>query len=240
MKASTFDGLKDGIATLCAGRYNLLTSISKTIAESNELSDPSKEKMLRSILSVNNGLEEIRILSSQLYEKAVFDPIGLHSKAYLEDSISLLQGEENLAFLIGDVDKFKMYNDLCGHLQGDIALKHIAQEFKNSIMENLCAFEYPIIARYGGEELCAFIIKFNRDVFSINDLAEKIRTNIEKMEIPGIQGVNYENDYHKHKTITIATGIRNAGESIQSFMYEVDKLLTQKDNMGRNKVYSRD
>ncbi|MEC9282618.1 MAG: diguanylate cyclase [Bdellovibrionota bacterium] len=84
-------------------------------------------------------------------------------------------------FLI-DVDKFKVFNDTYGHLQGDLVLKEVAQCMK------MTAQKGQFIGRYGGEE---FISVFPADSENtVMEYMEKLRLaiaskTVKHLEKPG-------------------------------------------------------
>ncbi|MCC8189293.1 MAG: GGDEF domain-containing protein, partial [Planctomycetes bacterium] len=70
-----------------------------------------------------------------------------------------------------DVDHFKRLNDTYGHLNGDIALRHIASQSEAVLRDG------DIVGRYGGEEFVFFFAKANLD--QGRQAAERIRRIIE-------------------------------------------------------------
>jgi len=69
-------------------------------------------------------------------------------KSYLEKLVGQrpLPGEMTTAIVLFDLDHFKQYNDRCGHLAGDDALKKVAELILAGIRQG------DLAARYGGEE----------------------------------------------------------------------------------------
>jgi diguanylate cyclase (GGDEF)-like protein len=69
-------------------------------------------------------------------------------KSYLEKLVGQrpLPGEMTTAVVLFDLDHFKQYNDRCGHLAGDEALKKVAELILAGIRQG------DVAARYGGEE----------------------------------------------------------------------------------------
>ncbi len=67
---------------------------------------------------------------------------------YLEQEwLQAYQTQKPLSLIMIDLDYFKQYNDSCGHLQGDICLRQVAQSFHKRLKK-----PRKLIARYGGEE----------------------------------------------------------------------------------------
>jgi len=194
----------------------------KTIKEISELITPvhrgfgnEDSPITGQLLALTRGFREVSSLVTTLYEKAILDSVGLYSKTYLDERRDKLCEEQNLAFLICDVDKFKSYNDTYGHLQGDIALSAIAQQFSKSIKQNLQEEENAFIARYGGEEFCAFIENCSRNRNEIYCLADIVRQEIESLKITCLEGYNPPNIDYEKRTITIACGLRKEKEPIK-------------------------
>jgi diguanylate cyclase (GGDEF)-like protein len=59
----------------------------------------------------------------------------------------MIREEDWLAAVLGDVDFFKAYNDIYGHLAGDRCLQNIAQA-----LNQCCRRPLDLATRYGGEE----------------------------------------------------------------------------------------
>ncbi len=75
-----------------------------------------------------------------------------------------------LSLLILDIDDFKKLNDTCGHHNGDIVLREIANILKDSSREN----DYA--CRYGGEEFAIILTQTTKDQGMV--IAERIREKI--------------------------------------------------------------
>ena len=81
-------------------------------------------------------------------------------------------GSAELSLLLIDLDLFKLFNDLYGHVEGDRALETVA-----AIMTRLVG-QKGVICRYGGEEFT--ILLPYHDAKSAYDTAEKIRLEIQR------------------------------------------------------------
>lgn len=90
------------------------------------------------------------------------------AKEKLKNSFALRKG---CCFCLLDIDYFKVFNDTYGHVEGDSALKFVAEQAQGSLRKS------DIMGRYGGEE---FIFLFcNADLSQGYVAAERIRVAIE-------------------------------------------------------------
>ena len=71
----------------------------------------------------------------------------LHKYLMSHAHIGGIGHKNHLYLLMIDIDDFKKINDTYGHLEGDTALKSIAEALRKS-----CGFKNCFIARYGGDE----------------------------------------------------------------------------------------
>ena len=132
-----------------------------------------------------------------------------------------------LAILLIDVDHFKAYNDLFGHLGGDEVLRRVARQ-----LDSACRRPGDLVARFGGEEfLCVFPAT---DVKGARIHAENIRRDIEDLKLPHPQS--------KAGHITISVGgivandLRQLGCDGERLLRTADALLYQAKQNGRNQV----
>ncbi len=142
------------------------------------------------------------LINSSLYKQsqnmAYTDSLtGLFNKRYLdfifEQNLGKLLGKEaSLALLIIDVDYFKNYNDINGHIAGNIALQKISElllaESRNK----------DSVVRFGGEEFC--ILLFDIDKKGALGVAERMRSHMEKE-------VFYNEEKQPKGQLTISIGL---------------------------------
>ncbi len=94
-----------------------------------------------------------RALRSRLEELSITDPLtGLHNKRFLMQYGDVLmrtaaRNKQDLPIIIGDVDYFKLVNDVLGHDFGDLVLKDVARLISESAKR-----ASDIKIRYGGDE----------------------------------------------------------------------------------------
>jgi len=140
----------------------------------------------------SQDLEEIRLSAvtdglTQLYNQSYF-------KQQLQQAIDLANRESGQTFsiVIFDLDHFKQFNDRCGHLQGDQALRKIG----NILRTQTGDLDLP--ARYGGEEFA--ILLPDCKLAQAIPLAETIRNIIEKETFKGQERLDTNN-------LTISGGV---------------------------------
>jgi len=95
---------------------------------------------------------EVQALQEKLREQATRDPLtGLYNRRYLEESLGreLISAERHgypVSVIMGDLDHFKLINDVYGHLGGDEVLRTFGDLLKRQVRGS------DIYCRYGGEE----------------------------------------------------------------------------------------
>ncbi|MBF0511610.1 MAG: sensor domain-containing diguanylate cyclase, partial [Candidatus Omnitrophica bacterium] len=133
-----------------------------------------------------SDLTSIAIENAQLYEHlqmmAIKDGLtGLYLRRFLQERLGeeisrQLRREGFLSFLMIDLDHFKKYNDLFGHMAGDIVLRTISE-----ILEAHFGQPGNLACRYGGEEFCVLLPDCSKQ--KAVQLANDFRVKIEKREI---------------------------------------------------------
>ncbi|ABX44023.1 diguanylate cyclase [Lachnoclostridium phytofermentans ISDg] len=110
------------------------------------------------------------------------DPLtGLLNRRGLDRNLEVLlpyciRSGIRIGLMIVDVDNFKRYNDSFGHPQGDKCLKMVAAEIRKTARRSS-----DLTARIGGEEFV--ILVYDEKESELISFAEKIRTNIENLNI---------------------------------------------------------
>ena len=136
-----------------------------------------------------------------------------------------IRNREPISVLFVDVDKFKNYNDTYGHLQGDTALKTVADVFSKALKRSV-----DFIARWGGEEFAVLLSNTKGNQAFI--IADRIREQIAVAPIPLSDG--------QTTFITISIGINSMTPSFESsvddFISHADDALYTAKNEGRNRV----
>lgn len=162
-------------------------------------------------LAQEDGLTKVK--NRRCIDEKLQEMISLHGRHELPLSVILL-----------DVDRFKLYNDNYGHLEGDRCLIAIA-----GILNRLFERSGEIVGRYGGEEFVVILGHTDKNK-ALTD-AQRIKDALQEANIPH----EYSDILH---SVTVSQGvyskIPSGKENIDEFYDLVDKQLYQAKVSGRN------
>ncbi len=129
-----------------------------------------------------------------------------------------------LCLLIIDIDHFKKFNDVHGHIVGDEVLRFVAKNIQKLIRGN----DYA--ARFGGEEFTVILPK--TPLLGAATVAENIRTSFAKLKL------ERKGKAEQLGTITVSIGAAQyrLGESTETLIKRADQALYFAKNAGRNRV----
>lgn len=158
---------------------------------------------------------------------------GLANRRCMDDSLDAewhraARTGQPVAMAMFDVDFFKAYNDLYGHLVGDECLKIIAR-----VLIERARRPGDLAARYGGEEFVAILPGLT--IVQATEWAESVRLEVEAKRIPHSGSPN--------GFVTISAGVvsivpaRNA--SVLEFLRLADEGLYRAKAEGRNRIISK-
>lgn len=136
------------------------------------------------------------------------------------------RSKRSLVLIMLDIDHFKAFNDHYGHLAGDGCLRTVAQTIKGTVQR-----AEDSVCRYGGEEFAVLLPE--SDLKGAEQLAEKIRANIEGLQIK----------HEKSATapiVTVSLGIASYSPSDEldpnELIEQADQALYKAKHQGRNQV----
>ena len=133
---------------------------------------------------------------------------------------------EPLAVLMVDIDYFKQYNDVYGHLTGDRCLKRVAKTIAGCLRR-----PGDFLARYGGDE---FVVVLPRtDDSGALKTAKEIRARINGLAIEHKSAVVFDN-------VTVSIGLSvdtpKQGDEPKAIFEAADAALYQAKREGRDKI----
>lgn len=187
-----------------------------------------------SLLSIFANQAAIAILNAKMYEKinmlSVTDGLtGLYNHRYFHEQLDKelkragrLGSKFALVFL--DIDYFKNYNDINGHLAGDNLLKVLSEIINSSVRD------YDVAARYGGEEFIIILPGDSMDeAFSF---AEKLRKQVQHYKF-----ANEEKQPGGDLTISLGVSVYpDDGKTASALIMAADKGMYKSKKIGKNKV----
>lgn len=129
-----------------------------------------------------------------------------------------------MSVLMIDIDYFKNYNDLLGHLAGDEALRQVADLLEKNLRKA------DVVCRYGGEEFVVILPEISAE--AAGKVAEKLRQAIAAASFSG-----EENLPDKHLTISIGVAaFPENGKNAEEMLKRADQALYKAKQSGRNRV----
>ncbi len=140
-----------------------------------------KEKIV-GILGVLRDVTEQVQLEKELLELSITDGLtGLynlrHFYAELDKEMERARRQRTpLSLLLFDLDAFKAYNDIHGHLEGDKVLRNVAEAVRSAIRKMDSAY------RYGGDEFTVILPGTKKEQGL--RVAERIRKSVKKIPDP--------------------------------------------------------
>jgi diguanylate cyclase (GGDEF)-like protein len=131
-----------------------------------------------------------------------------------------------LTIILCDVDNFKKYNDVYGHVRGDRCLHDVAQALQKSVHR-----PGDVVARYGGEEFAVILPETTLE--AAREVAEKCRLSVQELGIEHAANANFG-------VVTISVGVAcvvpedalHYGDLIEM----ADQALYESKERGRNCV----
>ena len=142
-----------------------------------------------------------------------------HFYKTLELEITRLKRQKtSLSLLMFDMDNFKRYNDLYGHLEGDKVLRKVGEIVTRLIRNNVDSGY-----RYGGDEFAVLLIGATLD--QAMPIAERLRVSIEQA---GFQDIS----------VSIGVTEFHPDYTLREFVRLTDDCLYAAKNSGGNRVYA--
>lgn len=177
---------------------------------------------------VEKRTAELRAANDKLSELAMTDPLTkiLNRRAFFtrfgeEIERARRYGRQGVIAMI-DVDHFKVFNDMEGHVCGDEALRKVASVFAGNLRKT------DVLARYGGEEF--IVLMPETKMANALETCERLRSTIERTAFQGNGKAAY---------LTVSIGIAvypGEGSTPEDLVKRADAALYAAKDNGRNRV----
>ncbi len=227
LQANDLDGLKNTVKAQLDSLQNLVLE-ERQVVKKHELS--IKENMSFLATRVNDLKKEAKQLKERVkkeQENALRDSMtGLFNREAYNNKLKSLvidveKNNDVVSLLVWDIDHFKKFNDLYGHMVGDKVLLAVTSKLSSFIKDKY------FLARYGGEEFVMLLPSV--DANGAFEFAKKI-----KQEVSQIKYLLKA----KPLKVTISCGIAEMRDKDQAkdIFERADKALYEAKISGRNCV----
>lgn len=188
------------------------------------------ERLAGQLAQTTQQLTEMRFNFDQAHKESQVDPLTeVGNRKYFDYELAFTTAEARdngapLTLLMIDIDHFKKFNDMHGHLVGDNVLRLVAR----TLVENLKGRD--VIARYGGEEFVILLPQTKAD--DAARVANLLRESL------GTKQIRKRSTNETLGVVTISVGVAEycAGEELDGFVARADAGLYKAKQTGRNKV----
>jgi len=225
---TSIDAIKHGAYDYLMKPFEELSQISnaaKRAIEAHNL-EVERSQLIRSLKLSN---KELARLNGVLHGMAVRDGLtDLFNHRYVNELLdkhiekSSVEGVD-LALIFIDVDKFKVFNDVHGHQNGDVLLRELSALMRENVRNK------DIVARWGGEEFV--IVSPNTKEKTAAMLADSLRESIAGH--PFLKGIMEESP-----PVTISAGVAviSKFKNKAALVKAADGALYAAKNGGRNQI----
>lgn len=175
---------------------------------------------------------KLKLQSDVLRKMAVLDGLtGITNRRGFDERFAAarahaLREQQPLSLLMIDVDYFKKYNDLYGHLQGDQCLREVAQALNTTVRR-----PHDLVGRLGGEEFAALLP--DTDEAGALTVAEQLQAAIQQL---GIEHRASEVADKLTLSIGVATRLPSSTASLEQHLKWADEQLYRAKSAGRNRI----
>ena len=209
-------GTDDMVAGLRAGAHDYLKKPFETAELLARIGGAVRIKRLQ---------DELRLRNEELNRLSRVDGLtGVYNRRHIDEQMekevnTARRHEQDLAFLILDIDHFKNVNDVEGHPAGDRVLQEFAERLRNVVRLG------DVVGRWGGEEFV--IIAPQTDQEGAMTLGERVR------KVIADEPINL-GDHAISITVSIGctVGVESPGEIVE----RADTALYRSKSEGRNRV----
>lgn len=191
----------------------------------------SRREFLQKII-IHRKNRQLRKANLNLRDLAEIDALtGIANRRYFDTVLDeeLRRARRrgySVALLMCDIDFFKAYNDLLGHVEGDSCIRAVAQGIKEMVRR-----PGDLVARYGGEEFAVILPAL--EASEAQKIAEMICEKIAAKQLP-----HPGSRVSPHVTISIGVSalVPHQDDCQKMLINQADEALYQAKNQGRNQV----
>jgi diguanylate cyclase (GGDEF)-like protein len=179
--------------------------------------------------------QELKEYNSILQEIASRDSLTkLANRRKLDESLTqewwrACREQKPISAILIDIDHFKEYNDLNGHLAGDAYLVKLSEYIEHTFKRSA-----DIKARYGGDEFVVVLPDTSNN--ECQRLAETLKTEIDKL----VKNLKFNPETPLSISLGIATLVPEQNSVPESLIAAADAALYQSKSQGKSRIQSAD
>jgi diguanylate cyclase len=210
-------------------RVRLRDLISTVVRATHQVTDTNQQLEAR-LKETRSEIETLRETLECVRIEAVTDPVtGIANRKHFQDmlhkSVEIAEAQHKpLTLIVLDIDHFKRFNDMYGHLTGDQVLRLVSMTMREQVKSK------ATLARFGGEEFG--IIMPETQLPNARIIAEAIRQSVLNREL-----VKRSTGESLGK-ITVSVGIASyrPGEGGTALLDRADQCMYVAKRTGRNRT----
>lgn len=193
-----------------------------------------QDSVVISLCDISDSKSQISALEAmkqELYTLATTDVLTQVGNRYRFDSYFATEWERSLreqqplSLMMVDVDKFKRFNDVCGHSVGDRCLQAVAQTLASVVKRPA-----DLVARYGGEEFA--IVLPDTSLAGAICMANAIQSKIRALRLPDVSAVECE---QVRLSIGISCTVPQIQQASIDLLEAADSALYRAKSLGGNR-----
>jgi len=210
-------------------RTRIRDLIATVVRATHQVTDTNQQLEAR-LKETRGEIETLRETLECVRVEAVTDPVtGISNRKHFQDmlhkSAEIADAQRSpLALIVIDIDHFKRFNDLYGHLTGDQVLRLVSMTMRDQVK---CK---ATLARFGGEEFG--IVLPDTELSGAKAIAEAIRQSVLNREL-----VKRSTGESLGKiTISVGVAMFRHGEGGPALLDRADQCMYVAKRTGRNRT----
>lgn len=236
--------LADGVRIEVHEHSQSVEQINHDLLATANLSDPeAASHVISRLIDANRHLDSrLNVAEARLQEQSQLlrshrveartDPLtGLPNRRVFDEEIERLFEEKRdlrraSSLIMVDIDHFKDFNDQYGHQAGDLCLRKVGEEIRQTVRGI-----GGIVMRYGGEEFAVLLP--GTEMFDAKVAARRLNRNIERLIVDFAQ---------KELRVTASLGVAEIGRDSEAseWLGRADRALYAAKHDGRNRGFWHD
>ena len=210
-------------------RTRIREMIASVVRATHQVSETNQQLEAR-LKDTRGEIETLRETLECVRVEAITDPVtGIANRKHFQDmlhkTVQTADAQRTpLALVVIDIDHFKRFNDVYGHLTGDQVLRLVSMTMREQVKSK------ATLARFGGEEFG--IIMPETGISDAKAVAEQIRQSVLKRELVK----RSTGELLGRITVSVGVAAFRAGEAATTLLERADQCMYVAKRTGRNRT----